>query len=226
MVSFCCSNQATSMIQETGCLKCLLVPQHPQEITRYEFLVCSLPSWDKYVFPFSLVRVFSKTQSNSVAYGNGICSRISSSSTSSSSWMEFSVSSCSDSTLVSKSCSSRKKLPKPYSFSCAFVSAGETWGDPRTKPANLMDFGRDELGRFSIYLYMYMYAYTHSVNAGDAANEAGTLWGHACRPCWSGEVVAGATESSTTERKKQQMATTLKIRSPASLSFLFSVFPM
>ena len=148
----------------------MFVPQHPQEITRYEFLVCSLPFWDKYIFPFSLVMVFSKTQSNSVAYGNEICSRISSSSTSSSSWVEFSVSSCSDSTLVSKSCSSRKKLPKPYSLSCAFVSAAETWGDPRTKPANLPDFWRDQLGRFYVFLYICMYVYTHIVNAGDAAN--------------------------------------------------------
>lgn len=91
-------------------------------------------------FPLSFFWLFPKAQSNSVAYGNEVCSCLSSSSSSSLSWMELAGSSCSDSALVSKSCSSRKKLPMPYSSSCAFVSAGEMWGDPRTKPANLPNF--------------------------------------------------------------------------------------
>lgn len=88
---------------------------------------------------FSIL-IFPKAQSNSVAYGNEICLCVSSSSVSSPSWMELVGSSCSDSVPVSKSCSSRKKLPMPYSSSCALVSAGEMWGDPRTKSANLPDF--------------------------------------------------------------------------------------
>lgn len=118
--------------------KSLFVHQQPQEITKREFSVCILPRTN--VFSLSFFWLFPKTQSNSVAYGNDICLCISSSSSSSPSWMELAGSSCSDSALVSKSCSSRKKLPMPYSSSCAFVSAGETWGDPRIKPANLPDF--------------------------------------------------------------------------------------
>lgn len=94
-------------------------------------------------FPYSPLffsGIFPKAQSNSAAYGNEIWLCTSSSSSSSSSWMELAESSCSDSVLVSKSCSSRKKLPMPYSASYALISAAEMCGDPRTKPANLPDF--------------------------------------------------------------------------------------
>lgn len=90
------------------------------------------------VLSLSFFWIFPKAQSNSVAYG--ICWCISSSSSSSPSWMGLAGSSCSDSALVSNNCSSRKKLPMPYSSSCAFASSGEIWGNPRTKSANLPDF--------------------------------------------------------------------------------------
>lgn len=88
MVSFCSSNCAISLMQETVFETCLFVPKHPQEITKSEFWVCSLPLGDEYVFPsLPFFRVVCKAQSSSVAYGNEIGSCISSSFSSSPSWM-------------------------------------------------------------------------------------------------------------------------------------------
>lgn len=140
MVSFCCSNQVTLVIQETVFSKILLCPSATTRKGQVWVLIRYLPFLGQVCFlSFKFFLLFLQAQSSSVAYGNGVCVCISFS-FSSSSWMELAGSSCSDCAPVSNSCSSRKELPMPYCSSCAFVSAGETWGDPKTKAANLPNF--------------------------------------------------------------------------------------